>query len=241
VLLRRVIEHVKTQNWTAVGLDFLIVVIGVFMGIQAQGWNADRDDHRLEHQYLVRLHDEVSELVNSNRTNVDYTVETLALLEGLGRHLVDNDESFLPTNQHCAAAARSHIFGDGIIAPTTIEELLSTGRILLISNDDIRSSVINFAQSIESIEQLRSDVQIERLLLARRYPDLITLGLNWNDSQCAFDKMPDNPEFINDFADNLFRYQGFTHGAILAQQELQSDLHAKLDQELGLSHYEVSQ
>ena len=30
MLLRRVIEHVKAQNWTAVALDFVIVVVGVF-------------------------------------------------------------------------------------------------------------------------------------------------------------------------------------------------------------------
>ena len=34
MLLRRVTEHVRDQNWTAVGVDFVIVVIGVFVGIQ---------------------------------------------------------------------------------------------------------------------------------------------------------------------------------------------------------------
>jgi len=42
MLLRRVIEHVKAQNWTAVGLDFVIVVVGVFIGIQVSNWNAQR-------------------------------------------------------------------------------------------------------------------------------------------------------------------------------------------------------
>ncbi|WP_375206297.1 DUF6090 family protein [Hyphococcus sp.] len=40
MLLRRVIEHVKAQNWTAVALDFIIVVVGVFIGIQVSNWNA---------------------------------------------------------------------------------------------------------------------------------------------------------------------------------------------------------
>jgi hypothetical protein len=35
MLLRRMIEHVKAQNWFAVGLDFFIVVTGVFIGLQA--------------------------------------------------------------------------------------------------------------------------------------------------------------------------------------------------------------
>jgi hypothetical protein len=33
MLLRRVMKHVKDQNWTTVALDFMIVVVGVFIGI----------------------------------------------------------------------------------------------------------------------------------------------------------------------------------------------------------------
>ena len=47
MLLRRVTKHVKDQNWFAVGIDFCIVVIGVFIGIQVANWNeaqADRAD-----------------------------------------------------------------------------------------------------------------------------------------------------------------------------------------------------
>lgn len=42
MLPRRVIEHVKNQNWTAVALDFVIVVAGVFIGIQVSNWNDAR-------------------------------------------------------------------------------------------------------------------------------------------------------------------------------------------------------
>ena len=44
MILRRITEHVKAQNWFAVGLDFLIVVVGVFIGIQVSNWNAARSD-----------------------------------------------------------------------------------------------------------------------------------------------------------------------------------------------------
>lgn len=32
MILRRVIEHVKKQHWKAIGLDFVIVVLVVFIG-----------------------------------------------------------------------------------------------------------------------------------------------------------------------------------------------------------------
>ncbi len=34
MILRRLAEHVRAQNWFAVALDFLIVVVGVFVGLQ---------------------------------------------------------------------------------------------------------------------------------------------------------------------------------------------------------------
>ena len=45
MILRRVIHHVRNQEWTAIWIDLVIVVVGVFIGIQVSNWNeasADR-------------------------------------------------------------------------------------------------------------------------------------------------------------------------------------------------------
>ena len=39
MLLRRVTKHVKSQNWFAVGIDLVIVVVGVVIGIEVANWN----------------------------------------------------------------------------------------------------------------------------------------------------------------------------------------------------------
>jgi hypothetical protein len=44
MILRRVIQHVKKQEWTAIWIDLVIVVVGVFIGIQVSNWNAARAD-----------------------------------------------------------------------------------------------------------------------------------------------------------------------------------------------------
>lgn len=41
MILRRLTNHMKDQNWFAVGLDFSIVV-GVFIGLQVNSWNVRR-------------------------------------------------------------------------------------------------------------------------------------------------------------------------------------------------------
>ncbi len=59
MLLRRVIEHVRTQNWTAIGIDFVIVVVGVFIGIQLGNWNDARANAAKEQVALAAILDDV--------------------------------------------------------------------------------------------------------------------------------------------------------------------------------------
>ncbi|MGL6290541.1 MAG: hypothetical protein ACRC2H_07645 [Silanimonas sp.] len=51
----RVAEHLRTQNWTAIGIDFLIVVLGVFVGIQVANWNDERRTQQREAEFIARL------------------------------------------------------------------------------------------------------------------------------------------------------------------------------------------
>lgn len=55
MFLRRIVENLRTQNWTAVGLDLLIVVIGVFIGTQVSNWNQERIERRETAQLLVEV------------------------------------------------------------------------------------------------------------------------------------------------------------------------------------------
>jgi hypothetical protein len=65
--LLRVAEHVRTQNWTAIGIDFVIVVLGVFVGIQVANWNEAIADRRIAERYLVAIADDVRSDVNELR------------------------------------------------------------------------------------------------------------------------------------------------------------------------------
>ena len=55
MILRRISQHVRDQNWTAVAIDFVIVVAGVFMGIQIGNWNAGRLDQQRREQIVDAL------------------------------------------------------------------------------------------------------------------------------------------------------------------------------------------
>jgi hypothetical protein len=63
MILRRITEHVRTQNWTAIGIDFVIVVVGVFIGIQVSNWNATQAEHGRERFLLGELREELAESI----------------------------------------------------------------------------------------------------------------------------------------------------------------------------------
>ncbi|MEJ0059194.1 MAG: hypothetical protein WDM79_06335 [Terricaulis sp.] len=42
MILRRIIAHFRKQAWTAIAIDFLIVVLGVFVATQVTNWNEER-------------------------------------------------------------------------------------------------------------------------------------------------------------------------------------------------------
>lgn len=51
--------RLRQQDWVAFTIDLVIVVVGVFLGIQASNWNDERRDRRLAGDYLGRIADDL--------------------------------------------------------------------------------------------------------------------------------------------------------------------------------------
>lgn len=54
-LLARITHHLRTQNWTAVVIEFVVVVFGVFLGFQLTAWNTDLANQRREAGILSEI------------------------------------------------------------------------------------------------------------------------------------------------------------------------------------------
>jgi hypothetical protein len=76
MILRRLTASLKTQNWTAVGIDFLIVVIGVFVGIQASNWNQARIERAETQRLLMRIEPEIDQNIHFAAKTRDYFATT---------------------------------------------------------------------------------------------------------------------------------------------------------------------
>ena len=55
MLFRRISEHLRSQNWAAVGIDFVIVVVGVLFALTAEQWLSGRQQQADLEQVEVAL------------------------------------------------------------------------------------------------------------------------------------------------------------------------------------------
>lgn len=225
MLLRRVIDHVREQNWFAVGIDFVIVVVGVYIGIEVANWNDARRDRVAEALYLDRLDREIAATLPEAEATHEAVRRRFERIVEVRNFLETGQGGDALGREHCAALATSHIFAGTIFYPPTIKELIATGRILLIRDDAIRTAILTFDQTHAELSQLRTDIQIDRRLLARQYPGLINLGFSsWEDGACDFPAMAGSHTFLNDFIDNMRRYDAYASQVTGRQAEILTSL-----------------
>lgn len=55
MILRRLAQQLREQNWAAIAIEFVLLVLGVFLGIQVANWNEDRQQAARQVHYLERL------------------------------------------------------------------------------------------------------------------------------------------------------------------------------------------
>jgi hypothetical protein len=59
MILRRLSQSLKEQNWTAIAIEFVLLVLGVFLGIQVSNWNAERETREKAAVFTARLKDDL--------------------------------------------------------------------------------------------------------------------------------------------------------------------------------------
>ena len=142
MILRRLTANFRKQDWTAVMVELVIVVLGVFIGLQAQDWASARADQRRADVLLQQLRGDLEgERVNV-KTYLDYQQATAAYAKTAIRGL--ESPGSVDPNTWVASVYQA----TQIISPasnrSTFDEMKSTGAIDLIGNTRFRALLINY-------------------------------------------------------------------------------------------------
>ena len=141
MILRRLTQSLKEQNWTAIVIEFVLLVTGVFLGIQVSNWNGQRAENARAQAYLVRIQRDFNTELQTIQRHEDYwgkviTYGRQAIRYAETGELVDGSA----WKTVLAFYQASQVF-QWYPADTTYQEMRSSGELGLIRDETLRDVI----------------------------------------------------------------------------------------------------
>jgi hypothetical protein len=206
-------------------IDFVIVVVGVFVGLQVQDWNESRKDRIEEQQLLGRLLEEVVLLIDAHDQELRQFRSRADVLMGVNPILFSQAPLRAFTDLECSQITFSHVQRRATDELPVLDEILETGRFSLLKDpritDNLRTYLLRRVRSRAHYDEVVNEL----FRLHSRYPGLISIrrlpvpagstavwealagdGYQWV-SECRVEQMRANAAFLNEYVDNLSRIE----------------------------------
>ena len=247
MILRKLAESIRSQDWFVVIIEILIVVVGIFLGLQVDDWNQQRKDRADEQVFLERLHrdlelaDEMSARVRERRLGrlQDAIEASDVLFNRTPRDHLTDDE--------CLAVASATFFNINVAHPASIEELTGTGRLHIIEDRELRQALIELRQASDALSYMVSLQTSQHAFthLPTAFPDLIR-GESFIDEKraaevrtrydCNLSGMRASNIFMNQWSANLDGYDAYVRDGLRPWLDAQDRVHSLVDAALNISH-----
>ena len=174
MILRRLADNLREQNWIAITIEFALLVLGVFLGIQAANWN----EARIERE-LVRGH--LSEIAQDLRRHLDFARDLessarmrIAAVDHVYQHAFGRR---LPTRIMLAEVAwdapqvqpfppgqLDHLMGSVNLVRVSVrsrqgyESLISSGRLALLTNRELARRIQTYYGNYDDLLDTQTNV-----------------------------------------------------------------------------------
>ena len=138
MILRKLAEAVRKQSWSTIVLEVLIVVVGIFFGLQVDAWNQNLKDRTAEAVYLERLRADtasnIAEVKDRAQTYYDRADSLKRIVEMLearnAEEIGASDLAYTFCYWYVPEAVR--------LQTATYDEMTATGGLELIRSEDVR-------------------------------------------------------------------------------------------------------
>jgi len=147
MIIKRLAKGIRSQDWFVVTVEIMIVVIGIFIGLQVDDWNHARQTEKSVKIYYERLIEDLDDGILLMQDTINYysTVKKYAIkvLENIEKPVEELTADFVASVYQATQRV------DPSIPRHTFDELISTGRIIDLKDLALRSQLSRyFAKNI---------------------------------------------------------------------------------------------
>jgi len=152
-LSRRLGGKAREQNWFAVAIDLLILVAGVFLGIQAANWNESRRERVEERRYYAQILDDL----RTDQQTLQLTLRLAAKYDVAAENTLQAIRSGIPPNSTPGRFAIDIHQAGWLNIPRpsrrTYDELISTGNLGLLRSEAAKAAIADYYSNFDSLRQ----------------------------------------------------------------------------------------
>ena len=153
MILRRLADAIRRQDWVTVSIEFVIVVLGIFVGLQVDGWNQARNEQSLEKEYLDRLlADTQWNIDNFRELESVYESKSAFIISLLGAPAIDLYRA--APKEFFREFGYSNYIALPAVKAATFSELESSGRLSLLRDVALRDELASFYSNYQLIQDI---------------------------------------------------------------------------------------
>lgn len=246
MILQKLADGIRQQNWFTVFLEILIVVVGIFIGLQVDGWSELRQDRRDEQHYLKRLHDEILNAEKLSTRLLERRIKRNEVVADILDAVFVNAERKSLTALECQTVGALHFFNIAVTGLSAVDEFTASGRMGILQDTELRAALGALKQAHDATNmyiQIQNEVANN---LAHLYPQLISVEAYYDDdlqeiysrNTCDLPAMLQNPAFLNDLSNNADAYDAYIRDGLSPWAQQQQRVHDLIDGNLGIQHLE---
>jgi len=143
VVLSRLRKHIPSHDWFAVGVELLIVVVGVFIGLQVSNWNDLRSARREGHAYRARIVEDIRFDEASMQRRINYYSRVRQFGEAALAAL-EQPPGATDGEQFLIDAFQATQIAPGLTNRITYDEAISAGALDMIGDVSLRRKLATY-------------------------------------------------------------------------------------------------
>lgn len=189
MIIKRLAKALKQQDWLAVSIEIIIVVLGVVLGFQVTDWGESREQRIQEYELLSRLRIEFEnnralydKVADEHRLSIQKASQMLAFTgpkpSGYNELQVDSLLFYLISETPAYHPAAGEY-----------QAMLASGQLALVRNDSIRIALAAWPGILERMRDTEKEMKSDVVTLFFPYV-LQRIPLVTVDSQVGYIDMP---------------------------------------------------
>jgi len=159
MILRRLAAAFRRQDWFTVGLEIMIVVLGVFIGIQVANWNEDRLQQDREALVLEALRADFRAIDRSLRHSVAYHERSIEGLRAVAAAIESGSLRDGERNTFENGLRYGYLDAASNTASGVLLEILASGDLTLLQDQALRAALSDFESHREASISASSDIR----------------------------------------------------------------------------------